>query len=95
MQIGFIACGKKELKMESVAQPLGLSSATASALVKLINGQYTAASVQADPKDAARLNLVKMKDGNYGVPPTDAALQTTPATLSAVVTLQLGGSFST
>ena len=84
----------KELEMEPVAQPFGLTSATASALVKLIDGQYTAASVQADPKDAARLNLVKMKDGNYGTPPTDAALQTTPATLSAVVTLQLGGSYA-
>jgi hypothetical protein len=34
--------------------------------VKLANGEYTAASVSSDQKDALKLGLVEEKDGNYG-----------------------------
>jgi hypothetical protein len=37
----------------------------------MANGEYTAASVNSDQKDALRLGLMKEKDGNYGTtPPT-------------------------
>jgi hypothetical protein len=32
----------------------------------MANGEYTAASVQSDEKDALKLGLVQEKDGNYG-----------------------------
>jgi len=32
----------------------------------MANGEYTAASVNSDQKDALKLGLVKEKDGNYG-----------------------------
>ena len=34
--------------------------------MKMANGEYTAASVNSDQKDALKLGLVKEKDGNYG-----------------------------
>ena len=35
-------------------------------LVRTARGEYTAASVESDPQQAAL--LVKLKDGNYGIP---------------------------
>jgi hypothetical protein len=49
-------------------------------LIRLITGEYTAASVVADPRDASRLWLVKQQDGNYG--------PTSPATLAGSATGQ-------
>ena len=76
------------------------SSATTSTdkLVKLANGEYTAASVTANQTDANKLGLVKEQDGNYGSekpkvassPP--AAAQASAGVQSALLTLQLGGS---
>ena len=51
-------------------------TASTAGLVRLANGEYTAASVAADPTAAAALDLVKEKDGNYGTatpPPPPAA----------------------
>ena len=62
------------------ALPLSVG-ASAPGLIKLITGEYTAASVVADPKDASRLWLVKQQDGNYGT--------TSPARLSGLVTGQI------
>jgi hypothetical protein len=70
------------------------SGTTSSQLVKLPNGEYTAASVTADPKDATKLGLVKEKDGNYGTTPpaaTTADAKTSPAVLSSLTTMKLGG----
>ena len=36
------------------------------ALAKLGNGEYSAGSVAANPVDAAKLALMKLRDGNYG-----------------------------
>ena len=49
----------------SAVAALAQSTSTAK-LVKLANGEYTAASVSADQADALKLALVKEKDGNYG-----------------------------
>lgn len=70
-----------------------LSSASATAqLVKLATGEYTAASVAADPKDAIKLGLVREKDGNYGAtPPASASSQSSTAVLSTLASLNLGG----
>jgi hypothetical protein len=51
------------MTLSAIQSPVGVS---ASVLIKLTSGEYTAASVAADPKDAARLWLVKQQDGNYG-----------------------------
>ena len=77
----------------SVALTTTTSSAT---LVKMANGEYTAASVAADPTDAAKLGLKREKDGNYGTaavsPTTSSAASTTASsTLAAVTGLTLGG----
>jgi hypothetical protein len=72
-----------------------VSSGTASSqLVKLPSGEYTAASVTADPKDATKLGLVKEKDGNYGTTPPAAVnsdAKSSPAVLSSLTTMKLGG----
>ena len=61
-------------------------------LVKLANGEYTAASVAADPKDATNLGLVREKDGNYGTAAAaSAATQSAPAVQAALTDLTLGG----
>ena len=62
----------------------------------MANGEYTAASVQSDPTDAAKLALVKEKDGNYGTtPPTSPAqtpaTQSSPGVQAALTSLKLGG----
>ena len=73
------------------------TTTTAAALVKMASGEYTAASVTADPTDAAKLGLRKEKDGNYGTATVSATTSTAAsssasATLAAVTTLTLGGS---
>jgi hypothetical protein len=63
--------------------------------VKLANGEYTAASVAADPKDATKLNLVKEKDGNYGTTPpasSESSSKSSTNVLSSLTSMQLGGS---
>jgi hypothetical protein len=68
------------------------SGTTSSQLVKLANGEYTAASVTADPKDATKLGLVKEKDGNYGTtPPAATNPKSSTAVLSSLATMKLGG----
>jgi hypothetical protein len=70
--------------------------ASAPGLIKLITGEYTAASVVADPRDASRLWLVKQQDGNYGT--TSPALvsglatgQSSRTILASLDSLRLGG----
>ncbi len=72
------------------------TGASASALIKLTSGEYTAASVVADPKDATRLWLVKQQDGNYG--PTTSApsgwspeAQSSAGVMGSLDALRLGG----
>jgi len=72
------------------------STAATSALVKTANGEYTAASVAKDPKDAAKLGLIREQDGNYGTQSASQvsatpATKSTSATLSVLTTLTLGG----
>jgi hypothetical protein len=70
------------------------STSTTTQLVKLATGEYTAASVAADPKDALKLGLVREKDGNYGTtPPAPAAAssQSSSKVLSVLSSLNLGG----
>ena len=76
--------------MTPTAKPVSLS--------KLGNGEYTAASVSADPKAAAALGLHKESDGNYGttnqspvVTSGSAATRSAPATQVALTSLVLGG----
>ena len=73
------------------------TTTTASKLVQMANGEYTAASVTADPTDAAKLGLTKEKDGNYGTQSTQVAAGPSASTQSsngvqaALTTLTLGG----
>lgn len=64
-------------------------------LSKLGNGEYTAASVSADPKDAIAQGLSKQADGNYGTANAAAAAgpaaRSAPAVQDALNTLKLGG----
>jgi hypothetical protein len=79
-----------------------LTSSVASAsqqLVKTANGEYTADSVSKDQADTLKLGLVKEKDGNYGTTaPASTAVATgatgnsSPAALSVLSSLALGGS---
>jgi hypothetical protein len=60
----------------------------------MANGEYTAASVNADQKDALSLGLVKEKDGNYGTTPqttSGASSQSASSALTALAALRLGG----
>ena len=82
----------------AVAATSSSSSSTSSTaqLVKLANGEYTAASVTADPTAALKLDLIKEKDGNYGTttPPAPAgaaATQSSSAVLASLASLSLGG----
>jgi hypothetical protein len=68
------------------------SSAASAQLIKLANGEYSAASVAADPKDATLLRLVKQSDGNYGVsPPTSASAKSSSGVLAGLGGMRLGG----
>jgi hypothetical protein len=65
-------------------------------LVKLLSGEYTAASVVADPKDATRPWLVKQPDGNYGASSPapvsgSATAQSSRTVLASLDSLRLGG----
>lgn len=71
-----------------------IGSAAGSQLVKLANGEYTAASVTADAKDAAKLGLVKEQDGNYGTTapaPSSANAKSSSTVLSTLTSMNLGG----
>jgi hypothetical protein len=74
-----------------------ISAPASAALVRLANGEYTAASVKADPTAASNLGLVEEKDGNYGTAkPTAssnraATAQSSSAVLMALSSLTLGG----
>ena len=61
--------------------------ATAHSLVKTAGGEYTAASVAANPSLAA--GLIKLKDGNYVYPIVSAADRADG--LDALNSLKLGG----
>ena len=74
------------------------STATSSKLVQIANGEYTAASVSADPTDANKLALVKEKDGNYGTQApssvasgSSASAQSSTGVQAALSNLTLGG----
>ncbi len=58
------------------------------ALVKTAGGEYTSASVEANPALAA--GLIKLKDGNYGEPIVAAADRYTGLTAD-LTSLKLGG----
>ncbi len=67
-------------------------------LVRILLREYTAASVEANPLDASRLDLVKLRDGNYAEPslvPFDivgsAALRSSAAVQAGLNALTLGG----
>jgi hypothetical protein len=71
-------------------------SVSASSLIKLTSGEYTVASVVADPKDAARLWLVKQQDGNYGASTSAIAggspeAQSSSGVMGSLDSLRLGG----
>jgi hypothetical protein len=77
---------------------LTTTSTTAATLSKLGNGEYTPASVSADPSDATKLGLVKEQDGNYGTASAasiaasgSAAGQSSSAVQIALTALSLGG----
>lgn len=71
------------------------SASTTAQLVKLANGEYTAASVDADESAALKLGLMKEKDGNYGTTPpapsSAAAQSSSSAVLTTLASLSLGG----
>ena len=72
------------------------TGASSAALVKLANGEYTAASVDKDQKDALKLGLVKETDGNYGTMPpvatgSAASAQSSSTVLASLTSLNLGG----
>lgn len=62
------------------------------------SGEYTAASVDSDQKDAMALGLIKQKDGNYAAKPvaqdsapTSAAAKSSAGVQAALSGLTLGG----
>ena len=81
------------MAISSIQSSAGVST---SALIRLTSGEYTSASVAADPKDAARLWLVKQQDGDYG-PATSApswgspAAQSSSGVMGSLDSLRLGG----
>jgi len=67
---------------------------TSAQLTKLTSGEYTAASVAADPRDAIKLALVKEKDGNFAtapVAPDAGSSQSSPRVLFTLPSLKMGG----
>ena len=86
--------------MSSTAISSSLTTASApKQLSKAANGEYTAASVAADPTDTQKLGLVKQKDGNYAAKSADlavsnggsAASTSSSAVLDALTSLTKGG----
>ena len=72
------------------------TGASSAGLVRLANGEYTAASVAKDEKDALKLGLVKEKDGNYGTTPpvstgSATSAQSSSSVLASLISLSLGG----
>lgn len=69
----------------------------AMALYKQANGEYLAADVASDYRDAAKLDLVRLADGNYGsllsviLAPASAAANSSSGIQSALNNLVLGG----
>ena len=62
----------------------------------MADGEYTAASVDANQAAAEKLDLVKEKDGNYGTTTpassgSSAPSQSSSAVLAALAALSLGG----
>ena len=84
--------------ISTAANVIASASTSKSTLVKMANGEYTAASVDADQADATKLGLVKEKDGNYGTATprvatsAPAAAQASSSVQSVLTTLTLGGS---
>lgn len=77
------------LAISSVSSPSVASMTTEShGLQKTANGEYTAQSVEANPAQA--VGMIKMKDGNYGVPIVAAADRYT-GLATDLTTLKLGG----
>ena len=81
------------MTMSAIQSSAGVS---VSALIKLTSGEYTAASVATDPKDAARLWLVKQQDGNYGATAPapswwSAGAQSSSGVMGSLDSLRLGG----
>lgn len=67
-------------------------------LVRVLLREYTSASVSANPLDASRLDLVRLRDGNYAEPslaPFDmvgsAALRSSASLQAGLSALTLGG----
>ena len=81
----------------SISALQGSANAATSKLVKLVNGEYSAASVNADPADAAKLGLTKERDGNYGaMPPLPtlggaAVAKSSSTVLASLDALKMGG----
>lgn len=81
----------------AIASAAATPPAGAAKLVRLANGEYTAASVSADQSDASKLGLVKEKDGNYGTKSSSlsagmsAAAQASSGVQAALTSLKLGG----
>jgi hypothetical protein len=84
-----VACSKG-LAMSSIS-PVATSSLHASnakPLMKAADGDYTAASVAANP--GSTVGMVKQADGDYR-PMTSAAAQSSSAVQAALSTLKKGG----
>jgi hypothetical protein len=80
----------------SISTSMSSTATSTSQLVKLANGEYTAASVAKDPTDATKLGLMREKDGNYGTQSpsqvaTSAASASSSNVQAALTTLKLGG----
>ena len=73
------------------------TAVAAKSLLKLANGEYSAASVVTDPSDAVKLNLIRARDGNYasllfsGIVPASATANSSAGVQSALSSLVLGG----
>jgi hypothetical protein len=81
------------MTISAMQSSVGVSAA---ALIKLTSGEYTAASVAADPKDAARLWLVKQQDDNYGTTTSAPSggspeAQSSSGVMGGLDSLRLGG----
>lgn len=74
-----------------ISTSLSSAASASSSLVRLADGEYTAASVAADPTASSRLDLVKLKDGNYAAMPVSPSLMTSASTAIALSTLHVGG----
>lgn len=80
----------------SVSATSASAVVNAMALVRLGNGEYSAASVATDPVDAAKLALVRLQDNNYASPlfagiVSSPAARATSGVQSALTSLSLGG----